>query len=92
MENKDLTGVYDLHGNTFEVNGDMWEIKNKYDSKNSLFLINKTKDKYISGLFKIKKHIGILNFDYQGVMYLFCVDKDAVFIQYIEEKRKKYGE
>lgn len=90
MEDKNISGVYELHDNsTFRILNDMWEIKTKYTDSNKLYLINRTTDIYISGLFKVKGEKGFYSFDYQGDYYYINIDDDAVYIEYSNPKSSK---
>lgn len=86
---KDLSGDYQKGTNeTFNVDGDQWQICKK--GKTQKYLFNVTRNKYISGLFKIKGNDddSIRSFDYGGNYYFFTIEGDSVIIMFVEEKKK----
>lgn len=90
MEDKNISGVYTIYGNsTFRISDDVWEIKTKYTDNNYLYLVNNTTDKYISRLFKVKGEKGFYSFDYQGDYYYISIEVDAVYIEYSNPKKQK---
>lgn len=72
--------------NTFKVGNDVWQIK-QGGKRN--YLINKTKDTYISGLFPLKgdDNEGIYSFDYDGNYYFMQWDTTSVDIYFVDEKK-----